>query len=342
MENFLGIDIGDNSIKVASFHKEKEMIFLDVIGETRIPSVNWKGDNNDEKVTIEIAEKLKSLLVELKVKEKQVVSCISEDNVISRLVKLPPMSDNEIKDALTYEAETFVPFPLNEVSIDYEIVERDDSGKITLFAIAAKNSVVNNYIKLFKLADLQVLALETPPISIKRLIRSTVSDKVAVMVVDVGDKFSNIMTIDNGNVFFTRAVSVGGEAMTRAVSINLGLDMASAEEYKRAYGMDESKFEGKIKSAIVPVFSSLVEEIRRAMTMFKEERHKNVELIVLVGGGAGMPGLAGELTKITGIEVQVIQPFLRIDCSKAILNIDLNTEGSKYALAVGLGLRDLV
>lgn len=342
MDNFLGIDVGDNSIKVVSFHKENEKIFLDTIGETKIPSIDWKGDNIDEKIIVEMVSILKGLLVDLKINCKRVVVNISEDKIISRLVKLPPMSDNEIKDALTYEAETFVPYPLDEVSIDYEVVERDETGKLTLFAIAAKNNLINTYLKLFKQADLQVLALETSSISLKRVIKHSVSDKMTVLALDLGNKYSNIVVIDSGNVFFTRVVSVGGEAMTRAVSVNLGLDMASAEEYKKAYGMDESKFEGKIKAAVVPVFSSLTEEIRRAMTMFKEERHKNVELIVLAGGGAEMPGLAGELTKIIGVEVQVIQPFLRIDCSKISLNIDLSTEGSKYALAVGLGLRDLV
>ena len=103
--------------------------------------------------------------------------------------------------------------------------------------------------------------------------------------------------------------------------------MASAEEYKKAYGMKEMQLEGKIKNAIEPVFASMGEEIRRALESFREEQGKSADLLLLSGGGANLPGLAEELTKLLGIEVQVIQPFIKMDMSKVVLPIDLNSEG---------------
>ena len=162
------------------------------------------------------------------------------------------------------------------------------------------------------------------------------------MVVDMGEKYSDIVIVHNNNVLFTRAMSVGGESLTRAISVNLGLDMASAEEYKKAYGMKEIELEGKIKAALLPVFSAMAEEIRRAMVAYREEWSRSITLLVLSGGGAHVPGLAEEMIKVLGVEVQVIQPFMNVDVSKVVVPINLPTEGCRFSIAVGLALRGMV
>ena len=270
------------------------------------------------------------------------MTSLPEDEVVSRLIRLPPLKESEVRDALKFEAETFVPYPLDQVSIDYEVIETDDAGRLTVFAIAARNELIQNYIKLFKMVGLEMVALESPAVAMRRAVAQAVSTTAAIMLVDMGEKYSDLVSINAGKVFFTRAMSVGGESLTRAISVNLGLDMASAEEYKRAYGMKETELEGKIKNAIAPVFTSMAEEIRRALESARNEQGKAVDLLVLSGGGANMPGLAEELTKMLGIEVQVIQPFMNMDTNRIVLPIDLTAEGCRFSLAVGLALRGLV
>jgi Tfp pilus assembly PilM family ATPase len=106
--------------------------------------------------------------------------------------------------------------------------------------------------------------------------------------------------------------------------------------------MKEGQLEGKIKNAIQPVFASMGEELRRALASFREEQGKPADLLLLSGGGANLPGLAEELTKLLGIEVQVIQPFIKMDTSKIVLPIDLNSEGCRFSLAAGLAMRGVV
>ena len=267
---------------------------------------------------------------------------LPEDEVVSRLVRLPPLKDDEIKEALRFEAETFVPFPLDKVSIDYEVVERDEAGRLMVFAIAAKNDIIQRYVSLFKTLNLNLVALESPAVAMRRTLGISVSASESVMVVDMGEKYSDIVIVHNNNVLFTRAMSVGGESLTRAISVNLGLDMASAEEYKKAYGMKEIELEGKIKAALLPVFSAMAEEIRRAMVAYREEWSRSITLLVLSGGGAHVPGLAEEMIKVLGVEVQVIQPFMNVDVSKVVVPINLPTEGCRFSIAVGLALRGMV
>jgi type IV pilus assembly protein PilM len=118
--------------------------------------------------------------------------------------------------------------------------------------------------------------------------------------------------------------------------------MASAEEYKNAYGIKDMELEGKIKNSIMPVFSSMAEEIRRAMALYTENFNRPVDLLILSGGGAKMPGLAEELTRILGVEVQVVQPFLKMDTSRIVVPIDLVSEGYRFSLAAGMALRGVI
>jgi type IV pilus assembly protein PilM len=333
-----GVDIGVGSIKIVALDTVNEKPVLVSVGEIKNPNPDWvKGDN--KKAIEEVAGAVKSLWNDLKIGRRQVVTSLPEDEVVSRLIRLPPLKESEIKDALRFEAETFVPYPLSEVAIDYEVIEQDEAGRLAVFAIASRNKTIETYLKVFKMAGLELNALESPAVAMRRIINLSVSDKAAILLVDMGEKYSDIVAINNGKVYFTRAMSVGGESLTRAISVNLGLDMASAEEYKKAYGMKELELEGKIKASIAPVFASMAEEIRRALGAFREEQGKSAELLVLSGGGANLPGLAEELTKILGIEVQVIQPFNKIDASRIVAPIDLNVDGCRFTLAVGLALR---
>ena len=340
MNSVVGIDLGMGSIKVVALSQNQENCFLDLIGEAKTPRLEWY-KTGGKKAMEEVAKVLKSLLKELKVDNRQVVASLPESEVVSRQVSLPPLKENEIGDALKFEAETFVPYPLDQVSIDYEIMETDDAGRLTVFAIAARNDLIGAYVKLFKMVGLEMMALESPAVSARRLINQMGVSAESVMMFDIGEKFSDIISFKKGNIFFVRSLPIGGESITRAISVNLGLDMASAEEYKKAYGIREMELEGKIKNAIMPVFSSMAEEIRRAMALYTESFNKAVDLLMLSGGGAKMPGLAEELTRVLGVEVQVIAPFLKIDVSRVVAPIDLNLDAYRFSLATGLALRGL-
>lgn len=339
MSNILGIDVGIGSIKIASISKTDDKLILDAIGEIKTPKVDWIKGVDKGKAVEEVSRAIRTLLVDLKVKSKQAVVCLPEEEVISRLINLPALKESEIRDALKFEAETFVPYPLDQVSIDYEVVSTDDTGKLTLFVIAARNDLIQTYIKMFKSTGLDLIALETSSVAIKRVLDISVKASGGIILVDLGEMYTNVVNINKGNVYLTRSVNIGGESITRAISLSLSLDMASAEEYKKAYGLKEDQLEGKIRAAILPVFTSISEEIRKAMALFSESQGVGVSLLVLSGGGANLPGFAEELTKVLGVEVQIIQPFLKVDVSKVNPPFNLNVEGCRFSLATGLALR---
>lgn len=341
MSDIVGIDLGLGSIKIVALNKVQDSLVLQSIGEVKTPQIDWIKAEANKKMIDEVAVALKSLLKDLKITNRQAVTALPENEIVSRLVSLPPLKENEIKEALKFEAETFVPYPLDQVSIDYEIIEEDEAGRLTVFAIAARNDLIENYVKIFKSAGVELLAIESPAVSMRRIVGQMGVASEATMLVDIGEKYSDIISFKKGSIYFARSMPVGGESLTRAISVNLGLDMASAEEYKKAYGIKEMELEGKIKNAIMPVFSSMAEEIRRAIALYTENNSKTIELLILSGGGAKMPGLAEELTKLLGIEVQVIQPFLKINTTQIVLPIDLASDAYRFSMAAALAMRSM-
>ncbi|MDD4107060.1 MAG: type IV pilus assembly protein PilM [Candidatus Shapirobacteria bacterium] len=341
MNNYLGIDIGQSSVKVVLVNKEKEgNFFLENIGEAKL-ELNESSQNDSGKRWGEIGKAIKTIISDNKIKTKQVVAALPENEVISRLVRLPPLKDSEIMDALRFEAETFVPYPLEEVSLDYEIIEKDEAGRLNVFVIAARNELISAYIKLFKSLGLDLMAIESPSVAFRRMARNSVGSIERLVVLNIGEKFSDIFNVYKGNVYFSRSLPIGGESLTRAVSLGLGLDLVSAEEYKKAYGIKEEELEGKIRVATMPVFNSITDEVRKAIALFVEDSGgKTVQLLVLSGGGANMPGMAEELTRTLGVEVQISQPFVNIDVTKIQSPFNLNVEGCRFSLAVGLSLRE--
>ncbi|HOG37830.1 MAG TPA: pilus assembly protein PilM, partial [Candidatus Woesebacteria bacterium] len=215
MSNVVGLDIGQNGIKAVSIDKDVAgKLSLDLIGEVKSPQTDSSSDGSKNKYFEALSQSLKTLISDLKIKGKQVVVNLPENEVVSRLVRLPPLKDSEIIDALRFEAETFVPYPLEKVSIDYEVVEKDDAGRITVFVIAAKNDLINEYIKIFKSLGMELIAIESSSVAYRRMIRSGVISVERVVVLDIGEKYSDILNINKGNVYFSRSLPVGGESIT--------------------------------------------------------------------------------------------------------------------------------
>lgn len=337
MSDFFGLDIGTSSIRVVRVKKEgKGNLSLLNLGETVSPQPGIHSDNKES--WIEVAKAIKGLITDLKMRTKNVVLGLAEEDTISRLKWFPPMKENEVRAALEFEAETFIPHPLEKVQIDYQVVDKDDEGRVLVFVIAALKTVIKKYLNIAKLAGLNVVALETPSASLARVFSVK---KVPTLIIDIGARYTGLIMSRDGNVFLTRSVPIGMEAFSRGVSVSLGIDKNSAESYCQAYGLSEEDLQGKVRKALIPLLKKFFDEIKKAIYSFKEEWGENVGVLVLAGKGAVIPGLSEELIRTLGLEVQVAQPFSRVNVPEK-LNIDLKKEGPRFSVAFGLAVRGLI
>lgn len=338
MKSF-GLDIGVNSIKVAHLSQEKEKFKLLSFGKTKMP-VHLQSELEDDQQ--KIAEAIKKLLLDSGIKVRGVVISLPESQVYSRVVELPSLSEAELKGAIKWEAEQYIPIPIDKAILDYQIVRRtsqeEKNKTMEIFLVAAPKSLVEKYMRILKLVDLQPLALETELISVCRTLVRNSQKETHKLIINIGSLSSDLAITFGDQIVFTRSVPTGGNALARAVARDLDLDISQAEEYKQSYGLAEKKLEGKVRAAIKPVFDVVVDEIKKAIIFYQEKKKIKLNSIILSGGTTKLPGLVPYLAGALEQEIQVGDPFANV-VLEANQKSQIGDDAPLYSIAIGLAMK---
>ncbi len=160
------------------------------------------------------------------------------------------------------------------------------------------------------------------------------------VLVDIGSYSTGVGIVKDSMMVFSRSIPTAGNALTRAVSQYLGIDIIQAEEYKKAYGLDKTKLEGKVRDAMIPIIGVLGDEIKKALHFYKtEEQGESPKAVYLSGGSSTLPALISELGQILGVEVAAGNAFSEITVSPQEQK-DISFYAPFYAVATGLAKRD--
>lgn len=340
----LGLDIGTRFIKfveLAHLGHDK----FELLGAGMAPAP-IKGLNSDSNIDHEsLAVSIKNLLREGKVRNKIVNIALAEASVYTRVVQVPPLTERELASAIKWEAEQYIPKPLNEVQMDFSIIgeSKDAEGvkKLDVLLVAAPLVLIERYKKILKLCDLDINALETEIISASRSLLPPTFDKpLTLMVINLGALTTDFSIIRKGVISFTRSLPTGGASFTKAISQDLGFPTPQAEEFKKTYGLDEAKLEGKIFRSLKPIFMVISEEVKRSITYFLNKFPDEViSTIILSGGSARLPKLVEKIAEATGIETQVGGPWSRVHADPTRFS-KLNDEAAVFVVATGLAMRE--
>lgn len=329
------LDIGSNSIKMIALENNDGKFRLSKYGLTKTPGLGLMSDKQSDLVAV--AEAIKKLRNELKINTNEVYLSLPERSVFSQIIEMPKMSNDELQQAIPWEAEDLIPQPLNEVRLDWEVLEENNStGKLNVLLIAAPNTVIARYLDVLRLAELKPVLMETEVLSLSRCLNAN-SLKGSFLVLNIGAKAADLSITKAGNVYLTRSLAGGGDAMTRALSSSLGLELVTAEEYKKTYGLT-NQLEGKVALSLEPVVSIIINETKKAMRFYQEKNEEPLKALIMTGGTSLLPGLPEYLTKALNLEVVVMNPF-------SFLTIDQQTAGvlknssPLYSVALGLSLK---
>lgn len=334
----VGIDIGTKTVKVVELTKEGDKYSLSgagVIGYNGIDVAHIQ----DEKGLVELAGVIKKLWADAKINSKNVAVALPEAQVFTRAISFPLLTEAEIASAVKWEAEQYIPFPIAEAIVQHQIIERRENATppgVLVLLVASPRSLVEKYIKLLTMAGLNAIAVETELLSLVRAIAPT--NQVAI-IADFGASSTDIAIAKNSQLVFSRSIPTGGEAFSRAVAQSLGVNPAQAEEYKKAYGFEAGKLEGKVGAALDPVFRIVSEEIKKSISFYQSDAKGEMPTsLILTGGTSGLPDAAPRLTKALGIEVSIGNPFTRITMDAETAK-NLIPYAPLYPIAVGLAMR---
>ncbi|OGY07219.1 MAG: hypothetical protein A3D24_00210 [Candidatus Blackburnbacteria bacterium RIFCSPHIGHO2_02_FULL_39_13] len=332
-----GLDIGSQTIKAIQLEKQGENFVILAAGITPAPPGGLISGN--EKSINSVSTAIKKLISDSKIQAKQVNISLSESLVFTRLIQLPLLTDEEVASAISWQAEPYIPIPISEAVIDYQVVARkdpgtNDPGKTEVLLVAAPKTLVETYIKTVNLAGLDVTSVETELISLSRSIAPV---DQTILLVDLGTSSTDLAIVKKGQLVLSRSIPTGGDVITRAVSSGLSLSLNQAEEYKKAYGLRGDQLEGKVKSVIEPAFRLVIDEMKKIIQYYKNEVDKDdqVGLVVVSGGGASMSDVTTALSQNLGLEIIIGDPFAKVIKDEQA-NKALTTWAPYYGIAVGL------
>lgn len=338
---FLGIDIGDSSLKMVELRKKGKKIFLSNyafsenvtdVNFTKVADVNY------------LAQAILKVKAEAGIKAKKVTASLPTFSVFSSIIHLPTIDRKNMDKIVADEAKKVIPLPLEEMILDWKIVPHkageDEKNGSRVFLTGSPKKLVRRYIEIFRLAKLELASLETETFSLVRSLLG--NDPSTVMIVEIGANSTDLSVVQDSIPVLNRSLEVCGSTVTQTLADKLGLSFIQAEQFKldlSASLSDGSKDE--LPQLIIKTLGPVIHEIEYMREFFEKNGASNkIEKIVLSGGGALLLNLADYLSKHLNLQVIIGDPFSRVSYPVEMQPI-ISEVGSKLAVAAGLALREI-
>jgi len=353
----IGLDVGSHSVKLAEIEESKRGRVLKSFGVVGLPQdAIVEGTIKEMEI---VSSAIKGLLRNLKVKNKNVASSISGYSVIVKKISITKREESELEGSIQDEAEQYIPFDINDVNLDYEVLsgagkateeegeepaEKEDSGFMDVMLVAAKKDIVDDYVSLLHLTGLNPVVLDVDAFALQNAFEANTDEMSGCYaLVNVGAEELGINAIKDGVSIFTRDSSYGGFQINEAIMSKMDVTYEEAERIK----LGGTKIEAKDRTILEEIFTSVVSgwvsEIKRALdflaTTYPDE---TIEKILVTGGASRVPGFQKYLEMETDIEVEELNPFASLQISeKAFDPKYLSYMAPQAAVAVGLALRSI-
>jgi type IV pilus assembly protein PilM len=340
----IGLDLGRHNFRAVEIDRQKGKVVLTRYGSYENPRINLETESKEE--IIAYSNAIKEFFEETGFTTSNTVVSLPEHHVYMRIIKVPVMSEKDLKSSVQFEAEQYIPLPLKEVSLSYQKIDVDvmEKGKMDVQLVAAKKTILEKYVSILRGARLIPRGIEPETLSIGRVLGDSPDHPSASIILNIGYTETLIIITYRGFVRFTRSIAVGGDVLTRAISQELGFDYVQAEEYKKAYGLDANQAEGKIFAVLKPLFDNTIQEVVRSKMFFTTHNPDiNINRVILCGGTALMPGLFFYMANNLDLEVELANPWKNIQFSDKITSKkdELLQQGPVFAASTGLALKEL-
>lgn len=341
----IGIDIGASSIKAVAMEKAGSRPKIVSYGILPVPEgVVVDGNIADNNA---LSETLKELLKAVGNKGAVCNTGFSSQNVIVRFIKVPQMKEEELEEAIKFEAEQYVPYALEDVCIGFsKLNEIEEEGMVSYFVllVCSQKEIVNNYMRTLKSAGLNINVLDVNNFACLNALYEQVGDDEVAAIIDIGAASTDINICRNGILEFHRNISIAGNSITSVIQSVLKLDFAQAENIKKEEGaiMTDGEEENEVSEVIRTVVEDLASEIRRSFDYYKAQwRQKIIHKIFLSGGTAYLRNIDVFLANELGIEVITADPLMSVDIAVSDES-GVREHAMELSAAVGLALRELI
>jgi type IV pilus assembly protein PilM len=345
-KSIVGLDVGSSSIKAVELTvKGKGKNFeLAHLGVAQVPpeAIVQGAFLNSSAITDAIREAVENA----KIKTKNVAAAVCGHSVIVKKVSLPQMTRDELDEQIRWEAEQYIPFDVNEVNLDFQILESaDDEGQMEVLLVAAKKDLIDDYVQVISEAGLIPVAVDVAAFAVENAFEAnydhTPDDVIAL--VNIGAQVVNINIMAGGVPCFTRDITTAGNQYTEEIQKALSISFEEAERIKLGgQGTDsQDVVPQEVEQAMQSVSETVICEISRSLDFYAATTaDSRIGKVYLSGGAASVTGFEAAFRERTGLEVETLNPLTRMLPSTKFEQEYLEMVAPALSVGVGLALRE--
>lgn len=340
-KNLVGVDIGSSSIKVCLIKEARRGVTLRRAGYAGLPpGAVVDGQVMDGPTVVRV---LREVLSAAKIRDREAALGVRGQSVIIRKITVPMMTDAELAEQITWEAEQHIPFEIKDVQVDYQVLRRrEDVGQMDLLLVAARKDQISAYAQLAREAKLRPVVVDIDAFTIQNAYEAThgVGYGEAIALINVGASLSSLNVLAGGTSTFTREIASGGNLITEEIQRQLHVPPEVAEMYKSGLSPDGGPIPSQVAGAIEQVVDSIAAEIQRSLDFFMATSGEgDVGRAVLTGGTSRLPSLALAVERRARVPVETWNPVATCSVEATVDVAMLQQRGHQFAVALGLALR---
>jgi type IV pilus assembly protein PilM len=340
----VGLDIGSSAVKAVELKPAGKNFRVSAFATQPVPP-----DSIVDGAIIDgtaVAEAIRRLFDASSIKTKEVAASLSGNAVIVKKITLPVMTPAELSESIYWEAEQYVPFDIQDVSLDYQILDpgtgADSKGTMDVLLVAAKKDKIADYTGVIAQAGRVPVVVDVDVFALQNAYETNygLDPKTVVVLLNAGASAININILSGDQSVFTRDISSGGNAYTEAVQKELNLPFEHAESAKKGEPVEGVSFD-EVRSVLHAVTENVLLEIQKTFDFFKATAASDhIDRIVLSGGGSRVDGFVESLEQRFSTPVERFDPFKTLGFNAEKLGIaDPESLVPTAAVAVGLALR---
>ena len=346
-KSFVGVDIGQSSIKIVELGRSSgrgaDYYRLERFGVGPVPRGAVDGRHVTDATALGNA--LRATLRDAGIKARRAAVAVAGSSVISKTITLPAgLGEREMEALVQLEADQYIPYSLEEVKIDFEVLgptaNSPDNVDVLLAACHSEN--VDQRVAVLQAAALEPAVVDVEAFAIENACEQlsdewpAATDPEAVAVADIGAYTTSVIVVQGGRVVYTREQNIGGARLTEDIQHRYGMDSTEAEKAKLKGALPE----GYAEQVRQPFVETVAQEIRAALQFYHAAgTGEDVSRVWLAGGGASLSDIAAIVSRQAGVVAKVFNPFTRIELSAQVPVSRLKDTAPSLAVACGLALR---
>ena len=339
----LGIDISETAVKLLELSQRGSNYQVESYAvEPIAPNAVTEKTIND---IDQVGETIASVVEKSGTKTKNAAVCVAGSSVITKVINMPSgLSDDDMEVQIQIEADQHIPFPLDQVSIDFEVVEEpeEDSENVKVLLAAARSEIVDNCVASLdlgglkaKVVDIEAFTIENSIEWISKKFPSGVSKDV-IAVADIGSRSTTFSVLEDLKVVYSREEAFGGVQLTEEIQRRYGMSFEEAAIAKKAGSLPED-YEAEV---LEPFKENLISEISRALQFFySSSQTTDIDILVIAGGCASISNLAGLIESKLEIKTIIANPFSEMTISPKVNKKILANDAPSLMIACGLAMR---